>query len=76
MSLIITDATLLAQLEQAKEPVALCAPDGRVLAYATPTKPELRDLKPQISEEEIRRRGEAGGGRKLADILRDLEKRA
>jgi hypothetical protein len=57
------------------EPVPICAPDGRVLVYATPVKPVQFKLEPQISEEELQRREAKGGGRKLADILRDLESR-
>jgi hypothetical protein len=70
---IIADESLRAKLEAANGPVPICASDGRVLAYATPTKAATLNLQPQISEEEIQRRIKAGGGRKLTDILRDLE---
>ena len=73
---IIADEQLQAKLEQADGPVRICAPDGRVLAYASPAKPARLKLEPQIREEELQRREQKGGGRKLADILRDLEKRA
>jgi len=53
---IIADEKLLAMLEQVTEPVPICAPDGRVLAYASPAKPARLKLEPQISEEEIQRR--------------------
>jgi hypothetical protein len=73
---IIADETLQAQMEQADGPVRICTPDGRVLAYASPAKPARLKLEPQVSEEELCRREQKGGGRKLADILRDLEHRA
>jgi hypothetical protein len=73
---IIADENLQEQLQQADGPVRICAPDGTVLAYASPAKPARLRLEPQVSNEELRRREEKGGGRKLADILRDLEKRA
>jgi hypothetical protein len=73
---IIADEALREQLEQADGPVRICAPDGRVLAYASPARPARLKIEPQVDEEELRRREAKGGGRKLADILRDLEKRA
>jgi hypothetical protein len=38
------------------EPAMICAPDGTVLGYFTPTTPQKLNLQPQISEEEIARR--------------------
>jgi hypothetical protein len=38
--------------------------------------PRDRRKEPQISEEEIQRRLKQGGGRSLAEIMADLEKRA
>lgn len=72
---IIADEALQEQLEQADGPVRICAPDGRVLAYASPARPARLKLDPQVSQEELQRREQKGGGRKLADILRDLEQR-
>lgn len=51
--------------------VEVLGPTGRPLGRFIPIGP---GLEPQIDEEEIRRRFEAGGGRPLADILADLEK--
>jgi hypothetical protein len=37
---------------------------------------ECAELEPRVSEEELDRRERAGGGRPLANILADLEKRS
>lgn len=75
MSIIIVHDPLTAKLAAADAPLEVLAPDGRVLGYFTPTKPKRYNLDPGISEEEMDRRFAAGGGRPLADILRDLEAR-
>jgi hypothetical protein len=55
--LIIADENMQKKLGNAGEPVMICAPDGTVLGYFTPTTPtEKLKLQPQISEEEIARR--------------------
>lgn len=71
---MITDEQLRAALDGAAEPIDVCGPDGKMIGYFTPLR--LADIPLQISEEELRRREQLRGGRKLADILRDLEKRA
>ncbi len=76
MSIIIVHDPLTAKLAAADAPVELCAPDGRLLGYFTPAKEKMLNLDPGISDEEAERRLAAGGGRPLADILRDLEKRS
>lgn len=75
MSIIIVHDPLTSKLAAADAPVELCAADGRVLGYFTPAKEKRLNLDPGISDEEISRRLAEGGGRPLADILRDLEKR-
>jgi hypothetical protein len=52
--------------------------DGNVLGHFMPTltRNEVFGIQPQISEEELNRRENEGGGRKLAEILADLESRA
>ncbi len=74
---IIADEQMQAKLGNGDEPVMICSADGTVLGYFTPTTPAPRklNLQPQVSDEELTRREKAGGGRKLADILSDLEKR-
>jgi hypothetical protein len=56
----------------------LRAPDGRLLGHFIPALDVSLDprLQPRISEAEAQRRERAGGGRPLARILADLEKRA
>jgi hypothetical protein len=75
MSIIIVHDPLTSKLAAAEAPLEVCAADGRLLGYFTPAKEKKLNLDPGISEEEAERRFAAGGGRPLADILRDLEKR-
>jgi hypothetical protein len=78
MTIVIADASVIAQLGGAQEPLELRAQDGRLLGHFIPLvggSPDPR-LTPQISEDELRRRERAGGGRPLVNILADLEKRA
>ncbi len=73
MSAIIVDGPLSAELLAVPDSVELRDAGGRVLGYFTPARPG--DLEPDVSEAELERRFAAGGGRPLADILRDLERR-
>jgi hypothetical protein len=76
MSFVIVPEQLTAKLEAADTPLQMCTKDGRVIGYFTPTKPAKLNLDPGVSEEELDRREARGGGRPLADILRDLDTRA
>ena len=76
MPLVILPDSMKAKFLAADGPVECCTADGTVVGYFTPTGAKKYDLDPGISEEEMERREAAGGGRPLADILRDLEKRA
>jgi len=77
MSRIVIDAAMLSKLANIKETVELCDESGRAIGRFTPTfRSPPSALEPQISEEELRRREREGGGRKLAEIMADLEKRA
>ena len=77
MSFVIVPDPVTAKLTAAVGPTPLVAADGRVLGYFTPSedKDERYILDPGISDEELERRFAEGGGRPLADILRDLEAR-
>jgi hypothetical protein len=76
MSIIIVHDPLKKTLASADSPLEVCTSDGQLLGYFTPVKERRLKLDPGISNEEIERRFTAGGGRALADILRDLEKRS
>ena len=75
MSFLIVHDPLTSKLAAADSPLELCTPDGRVLGYFTPAKAKQLRLEPPGTKEELDARFAAGGGRPLADILRDLEKR-
>ena len=78
MTKLIVDSATGAKLAGARKPLELCDDSGHVLGHFIPAADESRfsPLDPQISEEELDRREREGGGRALADILADLEKRA
>jgi hypothetical protein len=73
MPKLIIDSTLHEKLLTLTHAVELCDSQGRVVGRYTPV-PSGRG--PQISEEEIQRRKSQEGGRTLAEILADLEKRS
>lgn len=78
MTRVVLDAATAAKLHGARDSVELCDESGRVLGRFVPAENGLPGGKlpgPQISEEELDRRERAGGGRSLAEILADLEKR-
>jgi hypothetical protein len=63
----------LKQFAQASGPITICDGAGQVRAVLEFL--ELSDTQPQITEEEIARRIAGGGGRKLVDILHELEEK-
>jgi hypothetical protein len=77
MSRITLDPALLAHLINIKEPVEICDPDGKVVGKFTPAPREgpLEWGRPQLPEEELRRRDSRKEGRTWAEIRADLEKR-
>jgi hypothetical protein len=78
MSVVIPDPSMVVALGAVHEIVEFRAPDGRLLGHFIPMQDGNLDqrLQPKISEEEVLRRERQGGGRPLANILADLEKRA
>ena len=55
--LVIADEAMQKKLVPGDQPVMICAPDGTVLGYFTPTgTPQKLNLEPQISLEELERR--------------------
>lgn len=78
MNRVIVDPVTQALLANARQRLELCDDAGRVLGYFIPVEERSpsKGREPQIGEEEIERRLRRGGGRTLAEILTDLEKRA
>lgn len=77
MTRIILDAQLLEKLHHLKEPLELCDESGQVRATVVPAEGLSRyePSEPPISEEELRRREQAGERRyKTAEVLALLEK--
>lgn len=76
MSQIIVDSEMGTRLLNTLQPVELVDGSGKVLGHFMPaTSASGLRLRPQVSDEELLRREEQGGGRPLADILADLETR-
>ena len=69
---------LRSKLAALAAPVALCDESGRTLGYfhPVPDRSLYEGVEPPISEEELDRREQEGGGRPLAEILADRKKRA
>jgi hypothetical protein len=76
MPLMVLTAEQLQKLNGYDGPVEVCSPDGLRVGFLTPAPAKRYNLDPGVSDEELDRREAAGGGRKLTDILRDLEGRA
>ena len=72
MTQLTLDASALVILPKLTESVELLDESGKTLGHFHPAP---RRLQPQVGDEELRRREQQGGGRPLADILADLEKR-
>ena len=78
MNKIILDQTALAAFEKLDHSAELCDPSGRVLGYFTPAvdRSLYEGVDSPVSEEELDRRSREGGGRTLAQIMADLERRS
>jgi hypothetical protein len=76
MSILVLDPSAANQLKSVCELSQLRDEKGTVLGYFHPVAtPENCDqYECPLSEEELDRRDREGGGRPLADILRDLER--
>jgi hypothetical protein len=72
---ITVDDALRTRLHDFRLPLELCDESGRVLGYLRPAAdPSLyKGVHCPVSEAELDRRSQMGGGRPLADVLRDLE---
>lgn len=73
--LVIADEAMRAKLGSGSEPVMICAADGTVLGYFTPTTPTQKlKLQPQISIEELeRRRADKSAGYTTEEVIAYLK---
>lgn len=78
MAKVILDEATLAKLHHLREPLEVCDESGRVLGYVSPAvDPSLyRTVKVPFTEEELDRFEQEPGGRTLAEILADLERKS
>lgn len=74
MTRILVDANLARQLKESAQTVELCDPNGEPFGQFIPKKGPSKIVVP-FTEEEIQASKDKPGGRPLADILADLEKR-
>jgi hypothetical protein len=73
MTKVIVDSATREQLVSAKKPLELCDETGCLLGHFIPALTASQcGTGPQISEAELDRREQAGGGRPLAEILEEL----
>jgi hypothetical protein len=78
MTRVILDEATLAKLHNLREPLELCDEAGRVLGHISPAvDPSLyRTVQVPFTEEELDRFEQEPGGRSLAEILADLERKS
>ena len=78
VSQIILDNTMLTKLLHVNGIVDLCDADGRVVGRFVPAfdPKEYENLEPPVTAEELKQIKAQRGGRTLAEIMADLEKRA
>ena len=74
MTRLIVDPEAVPEFRQAKSTVEVVDGAGRLLGHFVPALPAGKE--PAISDEELHRREQRGGGRPLAQVLADLERRA
>jgi hypothetical protein len=78
MTEVILDPATLAKFSQLKEAAKVCDESGRILGFYQPVAD--RSLYDQVevpfTDEELDRFEQEPGGRSLAEILADLEKRS
>ncbi len=78
MSELIVDSATLNRLRQVNERVEIRDQAGELIGYFTPRVDRLlyESVEIPVSDEELRRRTQKGGGRTLVEILADLERHA
>ncbi|MFO0810374.1 MAG: hypothetical protein U0746_17255 [Gemmataceae bacterium] len=76
MNKVILTDDLRSQLNGLNQPVEVCEPSGQTVGHFVPQGRYLRLLaawdEKQISDDELRRRADAPGGKPLADVLARL----
>jgi hypothetical protein len=77
MNRIVPDRKTVEQLSQLNERAEICDETGRVIGYFRPVvdAAHYATVEPSVSDEELFRRACEEPGRKLRDIIADLEKR-
>lgn len=75
MTIVITDVSLVQRLAQAASPLEFRDPQGNLLGTFAPPQPRLPTTGSPFSDEEIERRRKEPDGRRLADVVSDLENR-
>lgn len=75
MNRIVVDASLHELLPQLPVSVQLVDAAGNVLGVFTPDPAVVAAWEAEVPEEELQRREAEPGGRTLAEIMADLEKR-
>jgi ATP-dependent RNA circularization protein (DNA/RNA ligase family) len=77
MSELTVDLATSTKLRQVRERVEIRDQAGELIGYFMPRVDRLlyESVEIPISEEELRRRAQKGGGRTLVEILADLERR-
>ena len=73
MTRILLDANLVRQLRLSSETVELCDPSGQMVGHFVPIQKPPHEI--PFTEEEIQLAEQQTGGRRLVDILADLEKK-
>ncbi len=75
--MLAVDHNMANELSAVKSPQYICSPEGRILGHYVPVEGTIfvEDLKPGISEEEMRRRAESGDGLTTAEVLARLKSR-
>ena len=72
MTTVTVDSATARQLRETDSHVHLCDAEGNVLGQFVRLPYPRHLIDPYVSEEELDRAEAEGGGRPLADILRDL----
>jgi hypothetical protein len=76
MTRIVLDPQMRAKLNGLREPVEFCDEEDHVLGHYSPVGDRALYVEVPFTDEELDRFEQEPGGRSLAEILADLEKKA